>query len=358
MSDTPPPESLPPESPPESSSPDASPAAPEARNVPSPFATPEGNGDRGMVLDATSEPSARELRPDDLQGPHRRRVMVPILLFLATCASTYFVGAANWRPELYLGGIGWGAVRQILVTNWQQGLTYMAAVLAILLTHEMGHFLTTLRYHIPASYPIFIPVPINAIGTMGAVIGMDGLRADRRQMFDLGLSGPVAGLVVAVPVLWYGIDQLDVTQAAVGLKFHNPLLVNLMIGWLRPELNDVVSVGINQMNPYFMAGWVGLLITGLNMLPISQLDGGHVVYSMFGKRAHWVARGFLLVAIAFIIIYERYFWSLMLVLVILIGTDHPPTSNDRMPLGRARWIIGLASLIIPILCFAPKGFEM
>jgi membrane-associated protease RseP (regulator of RpoE activity) len=241
--------------------------------------------------------------------------------------------------------------------NWQGGLVYMTAILAILLTHEMGHFLTTLIYHIPASYPLFIPVPIHPVGTLGAVIGMDGLRANRRQIFDLGLSGPVAGLIVALPVLWIGIARLDLTGPPGELQFHNPLVGKLIMAQLHPEWTER-TIGFEQLNPFFMAGWVGMLITGLNMLPISQLDGGHVIHALFTRRAKFVARGFLIAAIAYVITNEAYNWTVMLVLVIFIGTDHPPSSDDRMPLGPVRWLLGLASLVIPIFCFAPLGIEI
>jgi membrane-associated protease RseP (regulator of RpoE activity) len=114
----------------------------------------------------------------------------------------------------------------------------------------------------------------------------------------------------------------------------------------------------SQLNPYFMAGWVGFLITGLNMLPVSQLDGGHVIYTLFGKRAHWIARGFMLLAIGFIIYNQAWMWSLMVVLVLLIGTDHPPTRDDTVRLGWFRTVLGCLSLSIPLLCFAPNVIKM
>ena len=289
-----------------------------------------------------------------------RRVGLPLFLFVATCFSTFYVAATDWNPLLAFGY--WdlvGGPNGLLSQFWQQGLTYMGAVLAILLTHEMGHFVTTLRYGIPASYPYFIPVPVNPIGTMGAVIGMDGLKADRKELFDLGLSGPLAGLVVAVPVLWIGIRELDLSQPAAGIAFHCPLLVQILCEYVRPDLvGKIETVSTSQLNPYFMAGWVGMFVTGLNMLPISQLDGGHTIYALFGRRAHSIARAFLIVVILYIIVNEAYFWIVMLLLVILIGTDHPPTSNDRAKLGTARWVIGVASLSIPILCLAPKGIDV
>jgi membrane-associated protease RseP (regulator of RpoE activity) len=100
---------------------------------------------------------------------------------------------------------------------------------------------------------------------------------------------------------------------------------------------------------------VGLLITGLNMLPVSQLDGGHVIYALFGRRAHWIARGFVLLAITYIVLGDALIWAPMLILVVLIGTDHPPTSDDSVRLGWFRYTLGCASLLIPILCFPPRG---
>ena len=108
------------------------------------------------------------------------------------------------------------------------------------------------------------------------------------------------------------------------------------------------------LHPLAYAGWVGLLITGLNMLPISQLDGGHVIYALFLKRSRLIARAFLIISMVYVLGAEAPFGIIMLILVILIGVDHPPTSNDRVDLGRVRWTLGVASLVIPILCFSPR----
>ncbi len=288
------------------------------------------------------------------QQQPRRRVGLPLVLFAITCLSTFFAGVTDWQPLLALDGtVGW---RQLVIRNWQQGLLYMGCVLAILLTHEMGHFVATLFYRIPASLPFFIPFPVTPIGTMGAVIGMEGHRADRRGIFDIGLAGPLAGLVAAAPILWLGISQLELDRPVYGSELYDcPLLMEWMIAWLRPEHAGLSAIRSSQLNAYFMAGWVGLLITGLNMLPVSQLDGGHVIYALFGRRAHWVARGFILLAITYIVLGDAIIWAPMLILVILIGTDHPPTANDRVSLGWFRYALGCASLLIPILCFPLRG---
>ena len=298
-------------------------------------------------------PSTRLLKPQDLQSPRRRRITLPILLFVITCLSTFWAGTTHWLPQIPPDVMD---VRRLVIRGWDQGLIYMLCVLAILLTHEMGHFVATECYRIPASLPYFIPFPISPIGTMGAVIGMDGFKANRRQMFDIGIAGPLAGLVVAIPVLWIGIEQLDLSGRGFGpMAFDCPWIARIVLGHLRPEYAHVKHIWVSQLNPYFMAGWVGLLITGLNMMPISQLDGGHVIYTLFGKRAHWIARGFLIAAIAYVVFFNAVTWTLMVVLVTLIGTDHPPTADDTVPLGWFRWVLGCASLSIPLLCFPPQA---
>jgi membrane-associated protease RseP (regulator of RpoE activity) len=135
----------------------------------------------------------------------------------------------------------------------------------------------------------------------------------------------------------------------------DPLLADLLIRWLRPDAIAGAEVYVPG-NPFYMAGWFGMLITGLNMMPISQLDGGHVIYALFRRRSHYLARGFLVSTIAYMVISENYTWTLMVVIVTFLGADHPPTADDNVPLGRVRYLIGLASLAIPVLCFIPNPF--
>lgn len=324
-----------------------------ARPAPEPIGFPprpdsgvRAGDDRGQFLDASIPPvPRRELRETDLRFPTRRKKL-SIFLFVATCLSTFWAGATNWMPYAFLDD--WAVASSMIEAHWRQGLQYMLAVMAILLTHEMGHFLQALRYHVPATFPIFLPLPIMMTGTMGAVIGMDGSRANRKQLFDIGLTGPWAGLIVAIPMIWFGIQHAQPDQA---LEFHlgTPWIFKLIAAWARPDLPAETVF----KNPLFMAGWVGMLITGLNMLPVSQLDGGHVIYGLFGRQAKWVARAFVIAAIIFIVSQEQYNWVVMLVLVLLLGVDHPPTEDDNVRLGPLRWTIGLASLLIPVFCFTP-----
>ena len=310
----------------------------------------------------------RQLTADDLESPPRRRVVLPIVLFLATCLSTLFVWALSRGLKIdFLRFLELSVVygRQGVLrdywrwvyerADWQGAVIYMSAVVGILLTHEMGHFLQTVRYRIPSSLPFCIPFPLSPIGTMGAVIAMDGRKADRRQMFDIGITGPLAGLVVAAPFVWFGIQSAQVANQMpavlrVGEYYPDPLIFRLLMRYLRPELPINAEL---ELNPFLMAGWVGLFITGLNMLPVSQLDGGHVIYTLFGRRADWFVKLFMMVVIFFIAWKRQYAWILMTLIVMKLGILHPPTRDDSAPIGPMRWVLGLLSLLIPIFCFNP-----
>ena len=193
----------------------------------------------GLHLDATvgpatgtrdtgpRDPSPRQLTRADFESHPGRRIFLPVFLFLASCASTFIAGSLNWNPAEY---IQTNQIGEVMARNWQQGLIYMAAVIGILLTHEMGHFVQTIRYHVPASLPYFIPMPMMPTGTMGAVIGMEGSRADRKQLFDIGISGPWAGLIVSLPIIWFGIKSATVvrfsSRRSADLQTDGPLVAS------------------------------------------------------------------------------------------------------------------------------------
>lgn len=336
----------------------------------------------GTASGTPDSPTTTPTLPDDAAGAaeaatERRRkqgLWLPIVLLVATCLSTFWAAGTNWRPYAQLDSLDkafwafWenvqqgsvsGALREslgMLNLDWSQGLTYMLAVMSILLLHELGHFFQALRYGIPASLPFFIPVPILPFGTMGAVISMEGSHASRRQMFDLGITGPLLGLALALPITLIGIMQLpDSPAVGSGFRFHNPLIFQLLIAHLRPSYPTPTYLDLNQFNPYLMAGWVGMFVTGLNMLPISQLDGGHVAYALLDRGALTLARALLVLAIGFVLLTEQYGWVVMLVVIILLGIDHPPMAEDPEPLSPMRRAIGWLALLVPILCLSPLG---
>jgi len=282
---------------------------------------------------------------EELDRAIRRRHRLQLALFLLTCGTTFMAGAAGWQP--LVPGIDDG-VAEAIRSHASRGLLYMAAVMAVLAAHEAGHYVAARLHGIPATLPFFIPVPILLTGTLGAVIGMEGARANRRQLFDIAIAGPLAGLVVAIPAIAFGMLEGTADPKS---PFAMPLVATWLMGFLRPDLPAGMRLAPNSL---FMAGWVGLLVTGLNMFPISQLDGGHVSRAVFGPASRWLARSVLLAAIAAIVVFGRYNWIALVVIVTLMGTDHPPIREDGVPLGTARTLLGIASLLIPIVTFMPE----
>jgi len=273
-----------------------------------------------------------------------------MLLYLLTCLTTFAAGAVGWQP-LLLGVDDVGIVPAI-ATHWERGLVYMAAVLAVLTAHESGHFIAARLHGIPATLPFFIPMPILLTGTLGAVIGMEGSRADRRQLFDIAIAGPLAGLVLAVPLMALGLLTGRAGEP-------NPFALAPLAAWLqslvRPDLAAGSTVAPNAL---FMAGWVGLLVTGLNMMPVSQLDGGHICYAVFGRRGNWVARAALIAAIIAVVISGQHNWVALIVIVTFMGVDHPPIREERLPLDPFRTVLGVAAFLIPILTFMPEPLRL
>jgi membrane-associated protease RseP (regulator of RpoE activity) len=203
----------------------------------------------------------------------RPRYLLNLVLFLATVVTTTMQGALD-------AGSIW---------KLKAGLSFSLPLMAILVAHEMGHYVAARIHRVPASLPYFIPLPvIGFLGTMGAVITQEGT-ADRRKLIDIGAAGPLAGVVVAIPVLWYGLAHSPV-QALVGIgnQEGNSILYALLKraitgAWLPAHGRDVI------LHPAAQAGWGGLLVTMLNLIPIGQLDGGHVAQAFFGNRYERVA---------------------------------------------------------------------
>lgn len=237
------------------------------------------------------------------------------------------------------------------------GLSFSLTLLFILLVHEFSHYLMSRKHHVSASLPYFIPAP-SLIGTFGAIIKMKPPIFDRRALIDIGASGPIGGFAVAIIAVIVGLSysemvplqELQKTEGSLSLG--NSILFYLIakiVLNIDPAKYDIV------LHPVAFAGWIGFLVTSLNLLPIGQLDGGHIVYALFGERHEWIAKITIPVLILLgIILWEG--WLIWALLMILIGYKHPPVVYPQIQLDRKRRIIGWLALLIFILTFTPMPF--
>jgi membrane-associated protease RseP (regulator of RpoE activity) len=231
------------------------------------------------------------------------------------------------------------------------GIPFAAALLGILLVHELGHFFACRYYRIEASYPYFVPAP-TLIGTLGAFIRIRSPIANRRALFDMALAGPLAGFLVATPILAIAIGHSRIIAGgdAAPLIFGQPLIERLLEAWLQPGIPHVNLL----LHPMGRAAWVGLFATALNLLPAGQLDGGHILYTLASGRHRLIS---LCVALALVpMSYLWMGWALWAVLLLAIGFRHPPLMDRWEPLDRRRRILAGVALAIFVLCFMPSPF--
>lgn len=318
------------------------------------------NGGRLSGEQFVAKPTEFEYQQQELvpQPSNRKMILLAWVLAIATIGSTFFAAVAAWSPQTLIAESAYYQsmlpVRQAFLANWSHGLQFALGLMLILVSHELGHYLMTLKYGVPSTPPLFIPFPLySPFGTMGAVIMMQSGTADRKQIFDIGLAGPLAGLVVAIPLIAYGIlHPSPVPFAPEGvMRMGQPLVIQWMAAVISPETSSQYQmIANNQATPFLMAGWVGLLVTGINMMPLGQLDGGHVTFGLLGSRSIIVARAAFLAALSFMIYKQAMVFALMMILVLVMGLRHPPSSDDSKSLGLVRTIIGWCSLVIPILC--------
>jgi membrane-associated protease RseP (regulator of RpoE activity) len=267
-----------------------------------------------------------------------------VLLFIATFFTTLFAGA------LLNGVIPWEQPEKIYL-----GLPFSLTLLFILLTHEMSHYLTSRHHHVQATLPYFIPAP-SIIGTFGAVIKMKPPIPDRRSLIDIGASGPIGGLIIAVIACIVGLQLSEVRPAGEiqnGIAFGSSLLFTFLskiVLNVIPEEYDVI------LHPVAFAGWIGLLVTSLNLLPIGQLDGGHITYALFGEKHEWISKGTIPVLVILGILFWPG-WLIWAVLMIILGYRHPPVVYPHIQLDKKRKLIGWLSLVIFILTFTPTPVQ-
>lgn len=260
------------------------------------------------------------------------------LLFFLTCLTTAFVGYQ-----------GFGTIAG--------GLQYATTIIAILLAHEMGHYLMCRRYGIRATLPFFIPFPLGPFGTMGAVIRMQARLPDRRVLFDIGAAGPLAGLIVTIPAIYYGLQLSTTVQLSSISEGALTLGDSLMFRALSFLAIGNVPEGYDTLlHPIAFAGWAGLFVTALNLLPIGQLDGGHITYALLGSASEVIFR-MVLALFALVCIFHYRGWFLLIVLLIWFGYRHPPTLDPYRSLDAKRKGLAYLTFAIFILSFTPVPFK-
>jgi len=285
--------------------------------------------------------------------PHKNRYWLHLLLFAITIFTTTAVGArmaenfAANRPAFSPGDVAAILHMGAEPSRWLAGLPFSLTLLGILLAHESGHYVACWLYRIDASLPYFLPAP-TLIGTLGAFIRIRSPIYTRRALFDVGIAGPIAGLIVLVPALAVGLACSKVIPGVAHsgeLVFGTPLLERALASVVFP---GVPATDI-YLHPVARAAWVGALATALNLLPIGQLDGGHILYCFVGKWHRRLSRLFVLALIPLGLFGSRN-WLVWAVLLFFLGTRHPYI-QDRTPLGPGRRKLAILALVVFLLCF-------
>jgi membrane-associated protease RseP (regulator of RpoE activity) len=304
---------------------------------------------------ADSPPARLEVSPPPAKFRDRR--WLHLLLLVLTALTTMLVGLGHYAA--FLSELG----ARTVTAGWSSlgyGAWYSATILAILGAHEMGHYVACRYYRVDASLPYFIPAVGVLTGTFGAVIRIREPILYKRALFDIGIAGPIAGFVVAVPALFLGLALSNVVplpRGFQGLELGEPLLFKAAswLVWGTPAQGLTVNI-----HPMAFAAWFGLLATALNLFPIAQLDGGHISYAVLGRRSTYVSYGALLCAAALTLVSLSWLvWTVMIVAMLFVaGPRHPPVMDELVPLDRTRQWLALFAIVIFALCFTPAPIEL
>jgi len=271
------------------------------------------------------------------------KIGVNIALFLATVLTTLLAGAllAEVNPL--------SDPRLIY-----KGIPFSFSLMSILLSHELGHYLMSRRHGVDATLPYFIPAP-TLIGTFGAVIKIKSNLPDRRALLDIGAAGPIVGFVVSIPFLVVGLRMSEVTHGMTeGMTFGTSLMLEFVASNLFP---DVPEGHVINLHPVALAGWLGLLVTMMNLLPMGSMDGGHIAYALFGKWHYHISR-VMVVILVVMGTYGWLGWAVWGILNLFFGLRHPPPMHPEIPLDGKRKLVAVVSAIILILTFVPTPISM
>jgi len=293
---------------------------------------------------------------------NNKRLFLKFILFVLTFASMMAAGSFL-KEKLF-----WQSWDSFLL-----GLPYAFALMTILTFHEMGHYIASYRYHVDSTLPYYVPfwIPWFNLGTMGAFIKIKSPIPHKKALLDIGLAGPISGFVVTVIFLLIGYSQLPDADAIVKyIQTMHPYPMpegegtNLTLGKsvLIYFFNDLFAGGKLPMNeiyhfPFIFAGWVGLLVTAINLMPIGQLDGGHISYALFGNKARYVS-GATFILLMFLNVFSLNYLIWAILIFFIVRFRHPPTLNDNISLPLSRIILGWLGYIIFVLSFIPIPFQV
>lgn len=299
-----------------------------------------------------AEPPAPEPTPPVRVGSSP---WVHLLLLLLTFATMTWAGSSFFLN--YVSAVNTRALPRGLTAGHALigGLWFSVPALLILAAHEMGHYVACRYYRIPATLPYFIPGP-TLVGTFGAVIRM-AVPTTRRALFDVGIAGPIAGFVVLVPFAVFGMLQsysvrLPRGYPLQGLNLGDPLLITQLQRLIVPS----PATDLFVMHPAGFAAWFGLMATVLNLFPAGQLDGGHIVHALFGRASRYVTIATILILLTLGVTVSStwLFWGVLITMMsYMVGLEHPPVSDEHVPIGGSRMALGLVAVLIFVLSFTP-----
>jgi len=275
----------------------------------------------------------------------QRRLMVPLFLFIITFFSVLVAGALQ---------AGVNILKE--PEKIYRGFPFALTLLSILLAHELSHYFASRKHRVKATLPYFIPAP-TIVGTIGAFIKMKSAIATRKALLDIGVSGPIAGFIISVAVTIIGLSlskvvSIQETKGAISLgdSLLFSILSRLILDF-QAGFHDIL------LHPVAFAGWIGLFVTSLNLIPVGQLDGGHIAYALFGKNHILLSK--LLIPLLFLLgLLKWEGWAICALLLLLLGIKHPPIIYSEVPLDRKRRFVGWLSFVIFVLTFIPVPFTI
>lgn len=283
------------------------------------------------------------LKITKIPKPQKQNYLLHLVLFVLTIISTLIAGAIQAGANPFS-------------ENIIKGFPFSISIMSILLFHEMGHFILSKKYKVDATLPYFIPFPNPLIGTMGAVIKIRSAIPNRKALLHIGAAGPWLGLIVTIVVLVIGLKLskiVDETTTREGIMLGESILFKTISYLVLGDTEDKTVI----LHPIAFAGWLGLFVTNLNLIPIGQLDGGHIAYALFGKNQRYISLVFLIVLLFFGIFYWSG-WFVWAILALVLGINHPKPLNDYTKLSSIDKLYAILSIFLFVLTFTPTPLKI